>query len=168
MVSLAGRAPTAGCFAEVGVYKGGSLKQLGISYPGRTILGFDSFEGLPAENWTAVDLHRPKEFSDTSFEEVNEFLKDCNNINLIKGIFPASAVHLENIDFAFVHIDTDFYLSVKACLDWFWPRLLKGGIIVLDDYLWPACPGVQQALIEFEKPYQKTAADFQAYLVKEQ
>lgn len=100
-------------------------------------------------------------------EEVSSFLSECKNVKLIKGIFPGSAAHLKDTEFAFVHIDTDFYLSVKACLEWFWPRLLPGGIIVLDDYLWSNCPGVQQALNEFGKPYQKTEANFQAYIVKE-
>jgi len=122
---------------------------------------------LPGEQWTEIDLHKPKEFSDTSFEEVSAFLEECNNVKLVKGIFPHSANDFKDYHFAFIHIDTDFYLSVKACLEWFWPRLIKDGIIVLDDYLWPGCPGVLQALNEFCKPYQNTEAEFQAYMIKE-
>lgn len=62
MVNLAEQAPAAACFAEVGVYKGGSLKQLAICFPERKIFGFDSFEGLPAEQWSEIDLHKPKIF----------------------------------------------------------------------------------------------------------
>ena len=168
MVALAKKAPEGGYFAEVGVYKGGSLRHLATSFPNKSILGFDTFEGLPKEQWTNIEIHKPGEFSDTSFEAVSEFLKDCcNNVSLVQGIFPDSADPMRDLNFSFVHIDTDFYLSVKACLDWFWPRLLTGGIIVLDDYLWPACPGVKQALDEFDKPYQKTEAEYQAYMIKE-
>ncbi len=153
--------------AEVGVYKGGSLKLLAMSFPGRRVFGFDSFQGLPAQHWTNMDIHQPGEFSDTSLEAVSEFLGEHkSNVQLVKGIFPASATLLENEAFAFVHIDTDFYLSVKACLHWFWPRLLPGGIIVLDDYLWPACPGVEQALLEFGQPFQSTEAAYQAFMAK--
>jgi O-methyltransferase len=168
MIALARNVPAKGYFAEVGVYKGGSLKNLALSFPERIIFGFDSFEGLPKELWTEKELHKPGEFSDTSFESVNEFLKDTNNnVRLIKGIFPDSAQQYEDLDFSFVHVDTDFYLSVKACLEWFWPRLPRGGIIVLDDYLWPNCPGVGPALNDFSKPFQKTEAAYQAYLIKE-
>jgi len=168
MIALAKNAPAQGYFAEVGVYKGGSLKNIALLFPERIIFGFDSFEGLPKGLWTENEIHKPGEFSDTSFESVNNFLKDtCNNVTLIKGIFPDSAQQYEDLDFAFVHIDTDFYLSVKACLEWFWPRLIKGGIIVFDDYLWPNCPGVEQALNDFSKSYQKTEADYQAYMIKE-
>jgi O-methyltransferase len=167
LVRLARQAPLDGYFAEVGVYKGGSLKCLALSFPERQIIGFDSFEGLPGEQWTETEVHKPGEFNDTSLEAVTSFLHDTSgNVNLVKGIFPDSAEHLKDLSFSFVHIDTDFYLSVKACLQWFWPRLVSGGIIVLDDYLWPNCPGVKQALDEFEKPYQKTEAAYQAYMVK--
>lgn len=168
MVALAKNAPAKGYFAEVGIYKGGSLKNLALSFPEKIIYGFDSFEGLPKGLWTENEIHNPGEFSDTSFESVNNFLKNtCNNVTLIKGIFPESAQQYEDLYFSFIHIDTDFYLSVKACLEWFWPRLIKGGIIVLDDYLWPNCPGVEKALNDFQKPYKKTEADYQAYLIKE-
>lgn len=167
MISLAKKAPGQGYLAEVGVYKGGSLKNLSLSFPQRMIFGFDSFEGLPIQFWSEKELHKPGEFSDTSFESVNEFLKDTyNNVTLIKGIFPQSAEQYAGLAFSFVHIDTDFYLSVKACLEWFWPRLIPGGIIVLDDYLWPGCPGVAQALEDFGIPFQKTEADYQAYMIK--
>ena len=156
-----------GYFAEVGVYKGGSLKHLAVSSPDSVILGFDTFEGLPGNQWILTDGHRPGEFSDTSLEGVYEFLKDHNNhVRLVKGIFPDSADFAKDFIFSFVHIDTDFYLSVKASIEWFWPRLLPGGIIVFDDYLWPACPGVQQALDESGISYQPTTAAFQAYIRK--
>lgn len=166
MITLAKLVPATGYFAEIGVYKGGSLKNLALSFPERSILGFDSFEGLPKEFWTENERHKPGEFSDTSLESVNEFLKNTSNVTLIKGVFPQSAQPYAGLYFSFVHIDTDFYLSVTACLQWFWPRLIKGGIVVLDDYLWPGCPGVEKALNDFAKPYQKTEADYQAYMIK--
>jgi hypothetical protein len=116
MVALAKKAPQEGYFAEVGVYKGGSLKHLALSFPEKFILGFDSFEGLPLEQWSETEIHTPGEFSDTSIEAVVEFLNDCNNrVRLFKGIFPDSAESIKDYKFSFVHIDTDFYLSVTLC-----------------------------------------------------
>ena len=40
------------------------------------------------------------------------------------------------------HIDVDVYQSAKDVLDWAWPRLSPGGVVVFDDYGFPACPGV--------------------------
>src|SRR5688572_6758315 len=101
MVALAKQAPAGGHFAEVGVYKGGSLKHLALSFPGHPMLGFDTFEGLPQEQWTAAEVHKPGEFADTSFEAVSEFLKDCSHhVRLIKGIFPGSADQAKDVQFS--------------------------------------------------------------------
>lgn len=168
MVALASKVPEGGYFAEVGVYKGGSLKHLAVSFPERYILGFDSFEGLPSTQWSEMEIHTPGEFADTSMEAVVEFLNDYNSrVRIFKGIFPDSAEGVKDYKFSFVHIDTDFYLSVKACIEWFWPRLLPGGIMVFDDYEWPNCPGVKKALVEFTKPFQVTEAKYQAYMIKD-
>jgi asparagine synthase (glutamine-hydrolysing) len=41
---------------------------------------------------------------------------------------------------AFAHIDVDWYSPVKACLERIVPRLSKGGIIIVDDYMdWSGC-----------------------------
>jgi len=150
--------------AEVGVYKGGSLKTLAINFPGAVILGFDTFEGLPKEQWNNKEIHKPGEFSDTDIKSVYSFI-DRPNVVLIKGLFPESAKGYKDQEFDFVHIDTDFYLSVKESLRWFWPRMMYGGIIVFDDYKWPNCPGVERALDEFGQDVH-ISANYQAYLIK--
>jgi len=168
LVAYAKKAPEGGYFAEVGVYKGGSLKLLAMSFPERKILGFDTFEGLPSAQWSTIEPHKAGDFSDTSKEAVSELLGDFNkNVELIKGLFPGSAESVKDYKFSFVHVDTDFYLGVKACIEWFWPRLLPGGIIVFDDYEWMACPGVKKALDESGKPFGRTNAQYQAYMIKE-
>lgn len=115
-----------------------------------------------------MEIHAPGEFSDTSIEAVIEFLNEYNSrVQIFKGIFPDSAEVVKDHKFSFVHIDTDFYLSVKACIEWFWPRLLTGGIMVFDDYEWPNCPGVKKALVESGRSFQQTEAKYQAYMVKD-
>lgn len=159
-----------GVVAEVGVYKGGSLKVLAKLFDDRPVLGFDTFEGLPKEQWIESELHEAGDFNDTSLKEVQEFLSDCPNVILTKGLFPDSGAQYSNVQFALVHLDTDFYLGTKLSLEWFWPRMQQGGIIVFDDYLWPNCPGVEQVLVEkaigeYKVPIKKIA-NYQAYIIK--
>lgn len=168
LIRLLGKTPDGPC-AELGVYKGGSLKLMSDAYPNRTFWGFDTFEGLPEVDWNESEPHHPGDFNDTSLEAVQQYLHNNKNVNLVKGYFPES-LSIYNIDpetkYSFVHVDTDFYRSVKACLDYFYPRLKQGGIIVFDDFDWPACPGVKQALDESGLPYRPTAAKYQAYIQK--
>lgn len=158
-----------GLIAEVGVYKGGSLKVLAQLFADRPVLGFDTFEGLPKEQWIESEIHEAGDFHDTTLEDVQEFLRDCPNVVLTKGLFPDSGKHFEDHTFALVHLDTDFYLGTKLSLDWFWPRMNSGGIIVLDDYNWPNCPGVKQAVEEYslkEGIWIHSLANYQAHLYK--
>jgi len=55
--------------------------------------------------------------------------------------------------FAFVHLDVDLYQSTQDCLEWFYPRMSRGGVIVSHDYL-SATQGVKRVFDEFfaDKP----------------
>jgi len=158
-----------GMVAEVGVYKGGSLKHLARLFDDTAVIGFDTFEGLPKDQWIESEIHEPGDFHDTTYEEVMEFLSDCPNVVLKKGLFPQSAKGLEDYKFKLVHLDMDFYLGTKLAIDWFWPRMEKGGVIVFDDYTWPNCPGVYEAVGELsmrEGIWVHPGAQYQAYVVK--
>jgi predicted O-methyltransferase YrrM len=158
LIRLAGTTPP-GIFAEVGVYKGGSLKVLADSFPERLILGFDTFTGLPAKYWSEEEVHKPNDFNDTSIEAVKEYVNNTN-VQLFKCSFPLQIFN--KFKFSFVHLDVDFYESTKVWLDFFIKRMHKGGVIVLDDYGWPNCPGIEKALKDIE--HHKTNAQYQAYI----
>jgi O-methyltransferase len=53
-----------------------------------------------------------------------------------------------------VHIDVDIYQSVSDCCAFFYPRMLAGAIMILDDYGFVTCPGVKPAVDAFlaDKP----------------
>lgn len=147
--SLARRAQEVlGSFAEVGAYRGGSARLIARAVPDRTLHVFDTFTGLPDTAEDECD-HRPGEFGDTSPEAVREYLKDCPNVRLYAGMFPATAAPIEDEKFAFVFVDTDIYRSVRDSIEFFFPRLVKGGIMLFDDYGWWKCPGVKRAVDEF-------------------
>lgn len=162
LVQLCGETPR-GSGVEVGVYKGGSLKTLAEAYPDRHFWGFDTFEGLPPEHWSKGEVHKPGDFNDTSLQEVSNYLKLNLNVILVKGLFPESMI--DWLYPTFVHVDTDFYEAIKACIEVFYPRLPSGGIMVFDDYKWERCPGVEKALKETNFPIY-SIAEYQAYIKK--
>lgn len=148
--------------AEVGVYKGGSLKLLADSFPAAVVIGFDTFEGLPSEHWNKNEIHKPGDFNDTDIKSVYEFI-DNPRVILVKGLFPDTGKNYKDMIFDFVHIDTDFYEGVKESIKFFYPRLSEGGIMAFDDYGWSNCPGVKKALNEFGKEVFKSAKN-QAFI----
>ncbi|MFA6105010.1 MAG: TylF/MycF/NovP-related O-methyltransferase [Patescibacteria group bacterium] len=140
-----------GDVAEVGVYKGGSIKLI-CEATKKPIHAFDTFEGLPdlSEHDNPQQFHRG-DFS-FSLESVKKYLKDYTNISFYKGLFPFTAEPVKNKMFSFVHFDVDIYESTLECLKFFYPRMNKGGAIISHDYF--GAPGVTKAFDEFfaDKP----------------
>lgn len=137
-----------GAAAELGVYRGGSAHIIADCLPRRDLHLFDTFAGLPNEAHTAGDVLEPGTFWATSQEHVLARLHGHNAI-LHCGLFPDSAAGLEDLRFALVHIDADYHQSTRDGLQWFWPRMVVGGLVVVDDFEFPDTPGTTRAVREF-------------------
>lgn len=163
-----------GVMAEIGAYRGGSAYLIGSLSP-KTLYVCDSFKGLP--ELTKEDIgdkprHSKGDFSNTSLKEVTEFLSPLTNVTILEGFFPNQDIHVEMFNklYSFVHLDVDLYQPTLDCLEFFYPRMVKGGIIVTDDYTWIATPGVERAFTEFftNKPEKIVDSGFKsAYIIKE-
>lgn len=117
-----------GDLAEVGVYKGGSAKLICEAKGDRPLHLFDIFEEIPKE-------------------DVGNYLKEYKNVYFYQGLFPTTAEPIKNNKFSFVHFDVDTYESTLSCLEFFHPRMNRGGIIISHDYICYA--GVRKAFDGF-------------------
>ena len=158
------------CMAEVGVYQGGSARLIREADTSRSLHLFDTFEGLPllAATDTPVRSGRfRKGQCSYPLENVGNYLGDCDRVQFHKGLFPVTGEAVKNERFSFVHADVDLYSSTWSALEFFYPRLLRGGIIVSHDFA--TARGVREAMEEFFKdlpePVIELAGD-QAMVVK--
>lgn len=140
-----------GACAEVGTYRGGSARFIAAAKGAAPLHLFDTFTGLPAVNPATDGAFRTHESNDTSAALVRATLADHSGIEVHPGVFPDSAAALEppTLRFKFVHLDVDLYTSTRACLGWFYPRMVPGGIILTHDYQDASVPGVKRAFDEF-------------------
>jgi len=91
-------------------------------------IGGDPYYGYEAELVSKVQ---------GNFESFGIDLRD-NSVSLIKGLLQDTLNPTGPI--AFAHIDVDWYDPVKACLERIVPRLVVGGVVILDDYAdWSGC-----------------------------
>ena len=134
-----------GDFAEVGVYKGGSALIIAEVKRKRKLYLFDTFDGLPKAG--KVDKYIETGAMKGVLEAVQNKLKKYSGIYFFKGLFPQTAMGIRNKRFAFVHFDVDLYRSTKDCLNFFYPRMSQGGVILTHDY--PFLTGVKRAFDEF-------------------
>lgn len=138
-----------GDYAECGVYKGDSAVVIheGMA-PNTYLLLFDSFKGHPAPcKYDDIIAHPEGRYSDTSFEAVRARFPQLN-VSTHRGFFPAAFWSAFLCRFRFVNVDCDLYHSVRHCIEFFRPRMVKGGIIRFDDYDVQDCPGATKACNE--------------------
>lgn len=140
--------------AECGVYLGASSWFICNHFrsSGRTHHGFDSFEGLseptPIDGsfWQVGDLSSRE-------EHARELLRPFD-ARLYRGWIPERFSEVVDRTFAFVHIDVDLYQPTRDSLEFFYPRMAAGGVILLDDHGLTTCAGATRAADEFmvERP----------------
>jgi len=128
------------------------------SRTGRPVHMFDSWEGLPqssdrdgieALNWVGEDVGSPRRAA-----KIMRKLKiEPGRLHLHKGWFDKTfpCAYIDRI--ALLHIDADFYASVKLCLDHWYPLITPGGFVQFDDY--SVYLGCRVAVDEFLKANRK-------------
>lgn len=139
-----------GALAEVGVFRGGSAFILAAAKGDATLHLFDTFAGLPAHDATRDGAFRAGQLAETSLPLVQARLAEWSGLEFHAGFFPASAADLPpETRFKLVHLDVDLHRSTRDGLDYFAPRLVPGGVIIVHDYNDPTVPGTRQAVDEF-------------------
>lgn len=150
---LTARVP--GSFAELRVHQGASARLIHHYCPERRLYLLDTFTGFTPEDLEAesmaVGFNKTPAFNDTSVEMVRRNIAPVGpTLEFVPGWFPASATPALREDrFAFVHLDADLEAPIRAGLEFFWPRLNDGGMIVVHDY--NAWPGARAAVDEFRQ-----------------
>lgn len=141
-----------GAFAELGVFQGETARAIHHMDPSRIFYLFDTFSGFSKED-LAQETQKDDRFStdmfdDTSIEKVKDFISGNTNLQFLPGYFPETAASLANENFALVHLDADLYAPTIDALKFFYPRLTKGGVIIIHDYNhnWD---GIPKAVNEF-------------------
>jgi O-methyltransferase len=142
-----------GCFAELGVYKGETARLIHLMDLEREFHLFDTFNGFPESDLRdetgEASTYTTDNFKDTSVEETLKTIGgDRSKLIIHAGYFPESAVGLENTSFAFVSIDADLYFPTKSGLEFFYPLLSPGGVILIHDYNYK-WEGLKRAVDEF-------------------
>lgn len=145
----------AAAVAEVGAYKGGSARFIAeaMRLAGRELPIYvaDTFEGHVEVDDTVDTRHKvATQFRTTSAERVARYLRDWPSVRLLVGdIRETSAAMQHESRFGLVHLDVDVYPITRFCLDFFATRLVRGALVVVDDYGFTTCPGAKQAVDEF-------------------
>lgn len=155
-----------GHIVECGVFKGSSFlrfahfRDILESRKSRKIIGFDIFGAFPKTEFED-DKKYLQNFIDEAGEnsiELQELekalkYKEILNYELIKGDInksvPTYCKDNPALKIALLHIDTDVYEPAVTILNTMYEKVVRGGLIVLDDY--GTFPGETKAVDDFVK-----------------
>ncbi|HXX93031.1 MAG TPA: TylF/MycF/NovP-related O-methyltransferase [Planctomycetota bacterium] len=138
--------------AECGTWRGGSSWLIARGL-GRTHHAFDSFEGLPEPGPGDGDHFRKADLAETE-EGFRARMGDLPGLRVYRGWIPSRFGEVADRRFSFVHIDVDLERPTRDSVEFFYPRVNPGGILLLDDYGFFICPGAREAIDRFfrDKP----------------
>lgn len=130
---LARRRP--GDFVELGAYRGTTAHIIAdwvdLAATGKTYWLYDTFTHTGAE----VNVKMPGHIDGLHASVVARFA-DCPHVRIIQGHVPDSFGQGFPDQIAFAHLDLNQAPAEVAALRAVLPRLVSGGVLVLDDYGW--------------------------------
>ncbi len=148
-----------GSFVECGTMNGGSAGLIASVGKNRQLWLLDSWDGLPEP--TRYDVKQNGEKGSRgrvkgSKEKVEELFFDKlqssrDKVHLIEGWFNDTIPsHIDKIGkIALLHLDCDYYESVKLCLESLYDSVVENGVIVIDDYMdWQGCKKATDEFID--------------------
>lgn len=153
-----------GAGADLGAGYGTISWQMNALMPERKLYLFDTFTGLDERDvlkeWElGNDQVQTGQFafSVKEQEKAEQMLLDRmpypKQVFVKKGWFPETAFELEGETFALVHMDTGLYAPTFSGIQYFFPRMSRGGVILLSGYENGKSRSVYQAVRDLEAQY---------------
>ncbi|MDR0937434.1 MAG: TylF/MycF family methyltransferase [Oscillospiraceae bacterium] len=171
-----------GSIAEGGVYTGEFAALINEVLPDRQFHLFDTFEGFDArdvateqEQGYSKPNYTAGYFSNNGFtlDDLLAKMPHPEKITIHKGYFPDSAIGDKQLDsekFAFVNLDFDLYNPILAGLEYFYPKMVNGGVILVHDYFGEVFKGSGQAVRDYcsqnNIPYTAVGDELSIVIVK--
>lgn len=168
---------TKGVYVECGVAAGAQILAMADGAPDKIIHAFDSFDGIPLPSnkddqmpgikYLTKEEQKalPKpgkqilESSGATVVPIESFLENISklpnpqNIIIHKGWFEHTLEKCSIQEISILRLDGDLYNSTLVCLQQLFPKVIKGGIVIIDDWQLSGC---QQACKDYFKSIKIT------------
>ena len=144
-----------GDFVECGVNKGGLaltlMQYINFKDMPKTFYLLDTFCGLSDKYITEGErkLGRKDGGYEECYEEVKETFMDFKNIKIIRGTVPDTLVQVKAKRIVYLSLDMNCVIPEISAAEFFWEKLVSGGIVLLDDYGWEGFSCQKRAFDDF-------------------
>lgn len=172
-----------GVFCECGVAAGAQIIAMRYGAPDKLIHAFDSFAGIPNPSnkddqmpgikyfieEERLQLPNPGEqelvttgMTAVSVEDFKKHLVDSGaglgNLEIHEGWFEETMPDNTVGDIALLRLDGDLYNSTYVCLKYLFPKVIKGGCVIIDDW---ELEGSRNAVLEYLVHIDKKCYDIE-------
>jgi len=127
-------------FVELGTGRGwmmsALLEYLDPAHLPKEVYLFDSFESTVIDKVTGKNIEdgAVHPYYATSFADVEENFSQWEGVKLVRGWLPKTLDCIIDKEIAFIHLDLNHAKTEVSCLKQLWPAIIRGGVVVLDDY----------------------------------
>ena len=135
---IKGDAVECGCFfGGMGAFMGLMRKHLGLDLK---IFLFDTFEGPPIGSTDSLfgTVHTAQHlfvnYQDGVQINIESTVGSLDGYQLVPGLVEDTLAHSEVGPLALLRLDTDYYSSTRVELEVLYPKLVRGGVLIIDDY----------------------------------
>jgi len=102
---------------------------------------FDTWEGIPTSQLTETEKEIAERYNSTIYKDdiyspVEKKFSKFPNVRMVKGILPDSFSKAQIDKIAYLSVDLNNAAPEKAAIEYLWPKLSKGALVVIDDYGW--------------------------------
>lgn len=129
------------CGVNTGIFSLAIMEYTHFNETGKRFWLFDTYSGIPEDQFTEAERQ-------IGLDQVHvDSYEDCWEIaqknfapyagaQLVRGRVPESLHTVEIDKVAYLGIDMNSVVPEIAAAEHFWPKMVSGGIIMLDDYCW--------------------------------
>lgn len=141
------------CGVNTGIYSLAACRYINFNKLDKDFWLFDTFAGVPETHMSPEERSTEVEKSAARYSECYDLVR--NNFapypraHLVRGTVPETLTSVPIDRVAYLSIDMNIVLPERAAIEYFWPKLVPGGIVVLDDYGWLPHVAQKRALDDF-------------------
>jgi O-methyltransferase len=141
------------CGVNTGVYSLAVCQYVDFNRLDKAFYLFDTYRGLPAgqmhDEERAARTAESEQFYSECYELARSNFAAYPRAHLVRGTVPEtlSTVGIDRV--AYLSIDMNLALPERAAIEWFWPKLVSGALVILDDYGWEPFSLQRRTMDEF-------------------
>lgn len=143
------------CGVSTGNYSLAVCEYIDFNATGKNFWLFDTFAGIPESQMSPAEADRNRRHADNErvyfdcWDVVQRNFADYPNAHLIRGMVPETLPQAKLEQVCYLCLDMNIAAPERAAIEYFWPKLVPGAVVILDDYDWRGYEEQKATMDEF-------------------